>query len=79
VRLNPPGDGLARVLETNVAYLAACAVVLAVVACLATGQARGGRRELGRLGGATLGLVVLAVFAVPVTVVVASLFGLVGA
>jgi hypothetical protein len=44
-----------------------------------TGRARGGHHDLGRLGNATLGLVVLAVVAVPVMVVVASFFGLVGA
>ena len=79
VRLSPIGGMLARALETNLEYLVACVVVLAVVAVLAVAHSRGGRRDLGRLARWTLSLVGTAMIGVPAVVYVASLFGLVGA
>jgi hypothetical protein len=79
VRLSPIGWMLARALETNLAYLAACVVALALVAVLAAAHFRGGRRDLGRLLRPTLSLVGAVLIGVPAVVYVASLFGLVGA
>jgi hypothetical protein len=79
VRLSPIGRMLARALETNLEYLVACVVLLAVVAVLAAAHSRGGRRDLARLARWTLCLVGTAMIGVPLVVYVASLFGLVGA
>jgi hypothetical protein len=79
VRLSPIGLLLARAVETNLAYLVTCVVVLALVAVLAAAQSRGGRRDRRHLRRATLGLLGVVIAAVPAVVYVASLFGLVGA
>ena len=79
VRLGALGWLLARALETNLAYLAGCVLVLALTATLAGAQFRGGRRDLGRLVRPTLSLVGATLIGVPAVVYVASLAGLVGA
>ena len=78
-RLSPIGSMLARAVETNLAYLVTCVIVLAPVAVLAAAQSRGARRDLGHLGRATLSLLGIVIAGVPALVYVASLFGLVGA
>jgi hypothetical protein len=79
VRLSRLGVLLAGALGTNLAYLAACVLVLALTAVLAAAQFRGGRRDLGRLARRTLSLIGAALIGVPAVVYVSSLFGLVGA
>jgi hypothetical protein len=79
VRLSPLGVLLAGALGTNLAYLAACVLVLSLTAVLAAAQFRGGRRDLGRLARRTLSLIGAALIGVPAVVYVSSLFGLVGA
>ncbi len=79
VRLSRIGSMLARAVETNLAYLVTCVVVLAPVSALTAAQSRGGRRNFGHLGRATLCLLGIVIAGVPAIVYVASLFGLVGA
>jgi hypothetical protein len=79
VRLSSAGAALARALETNLAYVLACAVVLAASTVTMASQTRGAERDLGRLLRRTLSLVGGLLMAVPTVVYLASLFGLVGA
>jgi hypothetical protein len=79
VRVSPLGAALARALETNLAFVTVCAVVLGASAGSLAIQSRRGQRRLGRLTGTTLRLIGAVVLAVPTVVYFASLFGLVGA
>jgi hypothetical protein len=79
VRLSPIGSMLARVLQTNLAYVATCVVILALAAVLAAAHFRGGRRDLSSPLRPTLSLLAAVLIGVPAVVYVASLFGLVGA
>jgi hypothetical protein len=78
-RLSPAGAALAQMVETNLAYVGSSAVALAVVAVVAAGLSRTAQRNLRRLTWTTLGTFAVVVVVVPATIVVASLFGLVGA
>jgi hypothetical protein len=79
VRLSPVGSPLVRALETNLAFVSCCALVLGLAAAVAAVRHLADQRDLGRLVRVTFSLIGGVVIAVPAVVYIASLFGLVGA